>query len=85
MGFQAFQWRKGTLTKTLGIEAAREPQTIALRVPDFRGTTSIIITNESYIGAQVEVLDAAVLVDAEDWPQVKARMADQPSGSGKAP
>jgi hypothetical protein len=46
----------------LAIEAARDPQTIALRVPDFRSATNIIITNQSYIGAQVEVLDATILV-----------------------
>jgi hypothetical protein len=31
-------------------------------VPDFRGATHIVITNESSTSAQVEVLDAAILV-----------------------
>lgn len=63
VGFQAFDMRKGEgLARTLGIEAARDPQTIALRVPDFRRATHIIITNESSSSAQVEVLDAAILV-----------------------
>jgi hypothetical protein len=34
---------------------------------------------------EVEILDAAVFVDAKDWPQVKARMAEQPATSGKGP
>ncbi len=62
VGFQAFNARNGGLAHTLGIGAARDPQTIALRVPDFRSTTSIIITNESSSRAQVEVLDATILV-----------------------
>ena len=62
VGFQAFDMNKGTLARTLGIETARDPQTIALRVPDFRRATHIVITNESSTSAQVEVLDAAILV-----------------------
>ena len=63
VGFLAFDERKGVvLATTLGIEAARDPQTIALPVPDFRSATHIIITNESDISAHVEVLDATVLV-----------------------
>jgi hypothetical protein len=50
------------LAKTLIIAAARDPQTIALRVPDFRGATQIVITNESSTASQVEVLDATILV-----------------------
>ena len=62
VGFLAFDVRQGGLARTLGIEAARDPQTIALRVPDFRRATHIVITNERSIGAQVEILDAAILV-----------------------
>jgi hypothetical protein len=62
VGFQAFKMNKGTLAKTLGIGAARDPQTIALQVPDFRSATHIVITNESSTSARVEVLDAAILV-----------------------
>jgi len=61
VGFQAFNSRNG-LAHTLGIGAARYPQTIALRVPDFRSATGIIITNETSTSSQVEVLDAALLV-----------------------
>ena len=85
VGFQAFNARNGGLAQTLPIGAARDPQTIALRVPDFRSATRIIITNETSTSAQVEVLDAAVFVDAKDWPQVKARLADEPPKSGKVP
>jgi hypothetical protein len=62
VGFQVFNVRNGGLAHTLPVGAAREPQMIALRVPDFRSATNIIITNESSTGAQVEILDAAILV-----------------------
>jgi hypothetical protein len=62
IGFQAFNSRTGGLAQTLGIGAAREPQTVVLRVPDFRSATGIIITNETSTRSQVEVLDAALLV-----------------------
>jgi hypothetical protein len=62
VGFRAFNTRNGDLARTLAIGAARDPQTVALRVPDFRSATNIIITNESSTVAQVEVLDAAVLL-----------------------
>ena len=63
VGFLAFDLHKGEgLARTLAIETARDPQTVALRVPDFRSATNIVITNESYASAQVEVLDAAILV-----------------------
>jgi hypothetical protein len=62
VGFQAFNSRTGGLAHTLGIGAARDPQTVALLVPDFRSATGIIITNETYTSSRVEVLDATLLV-----------------------
>ena len=63
VGFLAFDTRKGEgLARTLAIETSRDPQTVTLRVPDFRRATHIVITNESATSAQVEVLDAAILV-----------------------
>jgi hypothetical protein len=62
VGFRAFNTRSGELARTLGIGAAHDPQMVALRVPDFRSATNIIITNESSTSAQVEVLGAAILV-----------------------
>jgi hypothetical protein len=62
VGFQVFNTNHGTLLQTLPIGAAGDPQTIALRVPDFRSATNIIITNESRFSGQVEVLDASILV-----------------------
>ncbi len=62
VGFQAFNTRNGGLAQTLPIGAAQDPQTVVLRVPDFRSATNIIITNESYYSAQLDVLDAAILV-----------------------
>ena len=62
VGFAVSAAGRGILARTMGIETAREPQTIALRVPDFRNASQIIITNESSASATVEVLDATVLV-----------------------
>jgi hypothetical protein len=31
-------------------------------VADFRSTSGIVITNESYFGGQVEILDATILL-----------------------
>jgi hypothetical protein len=66
VGFQVFDIvKRFGLARTLGIGAARDPQTIALRVPDIRRATHIVITNESSIGAQVEILDATILVPSK--------------------
>jgi hypothetical protein len=46
----------------LAIGVAHDPQTVALLVPDIRSTSGIVITNESFFGGQVEILDAAILV-----------------------
>jgi hypothetical protein len=62
VGFQAFDARQGGLARTMGIASARDAQTIALRVPDFRSATHVVVTNESDMGAQVEILDATILV-----------------------
>lgn len=66
VGFLVLDARKGeVLARSLGIKGiapARDPQTIALRVPDFRRATHIFITNRSSTSAQVEVLDGAILV-----------------------
>ena len=63
VGFLAFDGNKGKmLAKSLDIGASRDPQTIALRVPDFRPVSQIVITSEGDVSAQVEVLDATVLV-----------------------
>jgi hypothetical protein len=62
VGFQAFNTRNGGLAHKLGIGVAHDPQTIALPVADFRSTSGIVITNESYFGGQVQILDATVLV-----------------------
>ncbi|HUA59870.1 MAG TPA: hypothetical protein VML19_14015 [Verrucomicrobiae bacterium] len=53
------------LAQSLAIEAASDPQTIAVRVPDFHAVTHIILTNESFTRAQLEVQSAAVLVAPE--------------------
>ena len=69
-----------------------EPQDLALKLSNLSDATKILVRNAGGISVpnqaqplEVEILDAAVFVDAKDWPQVKARMADQLSNSGKAP
>jgi hypothetical protein len=69
-----------------------EPQDLALKVSNLSEVTKILVRNAGGISPpnqaqplQVEILDAAVFVDAKDWPTVKARMAGPPANSGKAP
>ena len=66
VGFAAFNIRTGIIARTRAIAAAAEPQTVALQVPDFRAATDIIVFNESMIGSQADVLDAAILVARKD-------------------
>lgn len=63
VGFLAWDQAAGKLlARTVGIAAAKDPQTVALRVPDFHAMTSVIITNESPISARADILDVAILV-----------------------
>jgi hypothetical protein len=69
-----------------------EPQDLALKISNLGDATKILVRNAGGISLpnqaqplEVEILDAAVFVDAKDWPQVKARMAEQPATSGKGP
>ena len=69
-----------------------EPQDLALKLSNLSEVTKILVRNAGGISMpnqaqllEVEILDAAVFVDAKDWPQVKARMAEQPANSGKTP
>jgi hypothetical protein len=69
-----------------------EPRDLALKLSNLSEVTKILVRNAGGISPpnqaqllEVEILDAAVFVDAKDWPQVKARMADQPAHSHQAP
>jgi hypothetical protein len=64
VGFAVFDSRKGIIVRTPAISRTPEPETIALRVADFRPATHIVIFNGSTLpsGGLVDVLDAAVLV-----------------------
>jgi hypothetical protein len=66
VGVAAFSRRTGIIARTKAIAAAAEPQTVALQVPDFRTATDIIVFNESMIGSQADILDAAILVARKD-------------------
>jgi hypothetical protein len=63
-GFAAFDNRKGIIARTPAIARSSKPQTIALRVADFRSATHIVVFNDSTLpaGGLVDILDAAVLV-----------------------
>lgn len=65
VGFAAFNTRTGIIARTRAIASSAEPQTVALQVPDFRAATHIIVFNESLVGSQADVLDAAILVAAK--------------------
>jgi len=66
VGFAAFNTRTGIIAQTRAIASAPEPQTVALQVPDFRAATDIIVFNQSMVGGQADILDAAVLVARKD-------------------
>jgi hypothetical protein len=63
IGFAAYDDRKGIIARTPAIAKSPEPQTIALRVADFRTATHIVIFNDSTLpsGGLVDILDAAIL------------------------
>jgi hypothetical protein len=64
VGFAAFNVRNGIVARTPEIAKSQGPQTVALRVSDFRSVTHIAIFNESTVpnGGLVDVLDATVLI-----------------------
>jgi hypothetical protein len=67
VGFGVFNRHTGLIAKTLDIAAGPDVQTVALRVPDFRAATDIVVFNQSLlVGGQVDVLDASVLVAKPD-------------------
>jgi hypothetical protein len=66
-----------------------EPQDVALKLSNLSEVTKILVRNAGGISfpnqaqpLEVEILDAAVFVDAKDWPLVKARMAARGAGTG---
>ena len=65
VGFGASVENGRLLAHTVGIFPSPEPQTVALRVPDFHDARNIIIFNQSMVGGQADILDAAVMVPAK--------------------
>jgi hypothetical protein len=70
------------LSDSAQLYRSSEPQDLALKLSNLSEATKILVRNASGISfpnqaqpLEVEILDAAVFVDAKDWPQVKARMA----------
>ena len=66
-----------------------EPQDVALKLSNLSEVTKILVRNAGGISfpnlaqpLEVEILDAAVFVDAKDWPLVKARMAARGARTG---
>jgi hypothetical protein len=64
VAFAAFDNRVGIIARSHTIARSVEPQTIALRIADFRSVTHIVIFNDSLVpsGGQVDILSASVLV-----------------------
>jgi hypothetical protein len=50
------------LGRTKSIAPSAEPQTVALRTPDLRHTTDIVVFNEGYLASEVDIFEAGVLV-----------------------
>ena len=51
------------IASTVGVAPSPEPQTVAVKVPDFRGTRNIIVFNQSQVAGQADILDAVVVVE----------------------
>ncbi|MEO8368589.1 MAG: hypothetical protein ABI806_05270 [Candidatus Solibacter sp.] len=62
VGFGAGVEGGGLIATTPGIAPSPEPQTVALKVPDFRAVRSIIVFNQQLYAGQADILDAAVMV-----------------------
>ncbi len=63
VGFAAYNLRAGILARTpVPILKSNQPMDVVLAVPDLHAATSIVIFNDGNAPAQVDVLDAAVLV-----------------------
>jgi hypothetical protein len=78
----ALSGSKAFLADSSQIYRSSEPQDLALKISNLGEAAKIVVRNASGISfpnqaqpLEVEILDAAVFVDAKDWPQVKARMA----------
>jgi hypothetical protein len=62
MGFTAFSSSKGMLARTQPLAPSAEPESVALYVQDFRQATNIIVFNDGFGAAVVDVFEVAVLV-----------------------
>jgi len=62
VGFAVATAGQAFLAHTPGIAASPDPQTIALRVASLQTASQILILNQSEVGAQVEILDGAILL-----------------------
>jgi hypothetical protein len=61
VGFGAAAEGGRLLTSTLAVAPSAEPQTVALKVPDFRAARNLIIFNQSPFVGQADILDAFVV------------------------
>ena len=76
VAFGVFGARLNMLARTpLSIIKTAEPVDVAVKIPSLEGATQIIIFNASnLVGAQVDVLDAAVLVSPQDFERRPGRL-----------
>ena len=62
VGFGACPRDRSLLSRTKSIAPSAEPQTVALRTPDLRHTTDIVVFNDGYIASEVDIFEAGILV-----------------------
>lgn len=75
VGFAAYSRRHGILNRThVSILRSSEPIDVALRMPNLRDTTDIMVFNDGDVAGQVEILDSAVFVTQADWERDKASL-----------
>jgi hypothetical protein len=77
VGFAAHNRKTGIVARTsTPILKSNSPQDVVLKVPDLHTADSISIFNENdHYSAQVEVLDAAVLVTPQDYERARAKLS----------
>jgi hypothetical protein len=76
IGFALYSGRSGILSRTKAfLLKSNEPMDAVLRVPSLRDADQILIFNGGESIAQVEVLDATILLTREDWERNKATLS----------
>jgi hypothetical protein len=74
IAFGTFNAHSGIFYHRTGasILKSSEPVDVALKLPDLRGATHVVIFNDGQLPGQVDVLDGAVFVTPQEWERNKA-------------